>query len=562
MDTKNNQPEFEWIQFYQAVADKLREYQNNRTELLNAILEHSNPHFNYLRQDKTSDENARPLEDICPFTVLGTFNRHSLNDQTKRKTASDIARILNVNLPAPYKFDGIPVINSVNAWFFLYAKERESDDINRLWKLFIDALDYSDNRNAKTRGNFLSSYDNALSIKKLNKRLSIGLHWARPWHFVPFDKNTRDIIDELGFTPSKKSYNLNGAQYLKYIEELTTQFRENDFPFRSFPELCLGKSQNIFSDDSELELTIRKPQTTESLPSDFYTIQDILDDGCFLEKSEVQSLIERLQQKKNLILQGPPGTGKTWIAKRLAYALMGSKDDTKVVSVQFHPNLSYEDFVRGWRPNSKGKLELVDGFFMKLINEALQDPNAKFVAIIEEINRGHPSHIFGELLTLLESDKRSPDHAIQLCYPNPNGALDSTYIPDNVYIVGTMNTADRSLALIDFAFRRRFAFASFEPKLGSRWQKWVTEECGIDSDLVSNIEQRIISLNEEIAGELGKDFQIGHSFVTPTSPIKEGSTKDWFRQVVETEIGPLLEEYWFDSLDKAKKSKNNLLKDW
>ena len=428
--------------------------------------------------------------------------------------------------------------------------------------MFINALDYSGNRNADTRRSFLSSYDDALKIKLVRKKLSIGLHWARPRDFVPFDKRTREIINELGFTPSRKSYILNGVQYLKYIDDLTTQFKEDNFPFRSFPELCLGKSQNIFSDDGEPELTIPKPQTTESPLSDSYTIQNILDDGCFLDTSEVESLVERLLQKKNLILQGPPGTGKTWIAKRLAYALMGSKDDSKVISVQFHPNLSYEDFVRGWRPNSKGKLELVDGFFMKLINKALQDPNSKFVAIIEEINRGHPSQIFGELLTLLESDKRSPDHAIQLCYPNPNGVSNGVYIPDNVYIVGTMNTADRSLALIDFAFRRRFAFASFEPKLGDRWRDWVTEKCGIDSDLVNDIEQRINILNSEIVGELGKDFQIGHSFVTPASQISEGSTKEWFRQIVETEIGPLLEEYWFDDSKKAKETKDKLLENW
>ena len=562
MDTKNNQHEFEWIQFYQAVADKLREYQNNRTELLNAILEHSNSNFEYLRKDEFPDGTTGPFEDICPFTVLGTFNRPHLDDQAKREIARDIAEILELGLVAPDKFDGIPVLNTGDARFFPFSKDREFDDIEKLWKLFIDALDYSGNRNAETRRSLLSSYDDAFKIKHVKRKLSIGLHWARPWDFVPFDINTCGIINELGFTPSRKSYFLNGAQYLKYIEELTTQFKDNNFPFRSFPELCFGKSQNIFSDDSEPELTIPKPQTTESPLSDSYTIQNILDDGCFLDISEVESLVERLLQKKNLILQGPPGTGKTWIAKRLAYALMGSKDDSKVISVQFHPNLSYEDFVRGWRPNSKGKLELVDGFFMKLINNALQEPNSKFVAIIEEINRGHPSQIFGELLTLLESDKRSPDHAIQLCYPSPNGVSNGVYIPDNVYIVGTMNTADRSLALIDFAFRRRFAFASFEPKLGGSWRNWVTEKRGIDSKLVKDVEKRIKSLNKQIADDLGKDFQIGHSFVTPASRIKEGSTKEWFRLVVETEIGPLLDEYWFDNLKKAKETKDSLLKNW
>ena len=561
MATECKQSEFEWTQFYVAVADKLLEYQNNRTELVNAILEHSNPRFNYLRQDKFSDGRISPLEDICPFTVFGTFNRLHLNDEAKQITASEIARILNVSLPIPNKFYGIPVLNGANAWFFSFAIDREIDDIEKLWKLFINALNYSDNRNAETRRSFLLSYDDALKIKLVRRKLSIGLHWARPWDFVPFDKRTRGIIDELNFTPNRKSYILDGSQYLKYIDKFTNQFKENDFSVRSFPELCMGISKNISHDD-EPELTIPKPNITGSLSSDSYTSQSILDDGCFLDTSEVENLVERLRQKKNLILQGPPGTGKTWIAKRIAYALMGSKDNRKVMSVQFHSNLSYEDFVRGWRPNSEGKLDLVDGFFMNLINDALKDPDSKFVAIIEEINRGHPSHIFGDLLTLLESDKRSPEHAIQLCHSAPNGASDGTYIPDNVYIVGTMNTADRSLALIDFAFRRRFAFASFEPRLGSRWRNWVTKKGGVDSTLVIDIEQRMEVLNEQIADDLGKDFQIGHSFVTPVSRIKEGSTREWFRQVVETEVGPLLEEYWFDSLQKAKETKDELLKDW
>lgn len=556
MNTKNNQPEFEWTQFYQAVADKLREYQNNRTELLNAILTHSTSHFDKFRRDQFSDGSAGPLEDICPFTILSTFNRAPLMDRTKQEIASNIAEILKLNLAVPDKFDGIPVLNNMNAWFFRHAKDRELDDIDKLWKLFINALDFSDYRNAESRGNFLSSYNDAMSIKEINKKLSIGLHWARPWHYIPVDKYTIPYIKQLNFIQSDYP-RLFGEEYLNLIDNFTRRFEEFNPTVHSVPEFCMEAMRS----GNKRKQPSPKHHTTESHSSESYTIKNILDDDCFLEDSEVESLIKRLQQKKNLILQGPPGTGKTWIAKRIAYALMGSKDDSKVVSVQFHPNLSYEDFVRGWRPNSEGRLELVDGLFMKLINEALQEPNSKFVAIIEEINRGHPSHIFGELLTLLESDKRSPDHAIQLCYPNPNGVSNGVYIPDNVYIVGTMNTADRSLALIDFAFRRRFAFASFEPKLSSRWRNWVTEKCGIDSDLVNDIEQRINSLNSEIIDELGKDFQIGHSFVTPVSPI-EGSAKEWFRQVVETEIGPLLDEYWFDNLKKAKETKDSLLKNW
>ena len=561
MAMENKQSEFEWTQFYVAVADKLLKYQDNRTELLDAILNHPSSYFDKFHQDKFSDGNTGPIEDICPFTVLGTFNRSNLKDKTRQEIATVIAEILKLKMPVPEKFDGIPVLFAMDSWFFLFEKDRELDDIEKLWKLFISALNFSDNRNVETRRNFIRAYNDALSIKNVNKKLSIGLHWARPWNFVPLDKKTCRYLQHFAFHQNNDFDSLDGEGYLNLLDERTSWFKENSFLDYSIPAFCLAAVEKHRSSNKNKPPS-SKSKTTESLPSEPYTIQDILDDGCFLDTKEVESLIERLQQKKNLILQGPPGTGKTWIARRIAYALTGSKDDSKVVSVQFHPNLSYEEFVRGWRPNSEGKLDLVDGFFINLINEALKDPESKFIAVIEEINRGHPSHIFGELLTLLESDKRSPEHAIQLCYPDPNGDSEGRYIPDNVYIIGTMNTADRSLALIDFAFRRRFAFASFEPKLGSRWQEWVTEKGGIEANLIKDIENRINLLNTQISNDLGKDFQIGHSFVTPVSRIKEGNTKEWFRRVVETEIGPLLEEYWFDSLHKAKETKDELLENW
>lgn len=562
MVTENIQSELEWTQFYEAVANKLLEYQKNRTDLLNAILNHSSPHFNNFHRDKFSDGRTGPLEDICPFTVLGTFNRSGFKDKTRQKIATDIAEILDVNPPAPEKFDGIPVLGAMDAWFFLFAKNKRLDDIEMLWELFVAALQYSDSRDNETgKRSFITSYDQALHIENVNKKLSIGLHWARPWDFIPLDKKTCKYIKHLGFHYNKNFASLNGEGYLNLLDECAPLFNGSTTKNYSIPAFCLMAMQKYRS-RIKLESPSPEPHTIESLPSEPYTIQDIFDDGCFLDIKEVEGLIERLRQKKNLILQGPPGTGKTWIAKRIAYALTGSKDDSKVVSVQFHPNLSYEDFVRGWRPSSEGKLELVEGFFMKLINEALKDPDSNFIAIIEEINRGHPSHIFGDLLTLLEPDKRSPEHAVQLCHPDPNGASNGTYIPDNVYIVGTMNTADRSLALIDFAFRRRFAFASFEPRLGSRWRNWVTQKGGIDSDLVNDIEQRVKALNEHIAGDLGKDFKVGHSFVTPASRIKEGDTTEWFRQVVETEIGPLLDEYWFDEPKMAEETKDKLLENW
>lgn len=150
---------------------------------------------------------------------------------------------------------------------------------------------------------------------------------------------------------------------------------------------------------------------------------------------------------------------------------MGQRDDSKVRAVQFHPNLSYGDFIRGWRPVGDGKLTLVDGPFVEMIKAAAKDPTSRHVVVIEEINRGNPAQIFGEMLTLLEVDKRTPNEALELSYKRSDG--ERVFIPDNLYVIGTMNIADRSLALVDLALRRRFAFIDLEPTLGKPWHDWV-----------------------------------------------------------------------------------------
>ena len=282
-----------------------------------------------------------------------------------------------------------------------------------------------------------------------------------------------------------------------------------------------------------------------------------MDEGCFIEESRLNNILAHFQQKKNLILQGPPGTGKTWLARKLAYALIESKDENRVRAVQFHPNLSYEDFVRGWRPAGEGRLKLVDGPFLEMIEDARNDKDSDYVMVIEEINRGNPAQVFGEMLTLLEADKRDESEALRLSYRKFED--ERVYIPENVYVIGTMNIADRSLALVDLAFRRRFAFEELEPTLGQPWRDWVNQKCGIDLPFLENIERRLADLNLKIFEDknLGRQFRIGHSYVTPNQVISDPMA--WFRGVVEKEIGPLLDEYWFDSPETAGRAKEALL---
>ena len=283
-----------------------------------------------------------------------------------------------------------------------------------------------------------------------------------------------------------------------------------------------------------------------------YDLADIMADGCFASEAELERLLKRLRTKKNLILQGAPGTGKTWLAKRLGRALIGLRrpDSELLRSVQFHPSLSYEDFVRGWRPAGNGRLELSDGIFLDVVNAALARPDTPLVLVIEEINRGNPAQIFGELLTLLEDSKRSPEEAVELAYRAREG--ERVHIPDNLHVIGTMNIADRSLALVDLALRRRFAFATLEPQLGDLWRRWCVEQAGLAEETVDAIATRMVALNTRIAQDrgLGPQFRLGHSYVTPPKGALIADAESWFAEIVNSEIRPLLEEYWFDAPEK------------
>ena len=286
--------------------------------------------------------------------------------------------------------------------------------------------------------------------------------------------------------------------------------------------------------------------------SESYGVLNIVSDGSFLLGSELNGLLATLKRKKNLILQGPPGTGKTWLAKRLAFALMGRKDYSRMRAVQFHPNLSYEDFVRGWRPTggSDGRLQLADGPFLEMVEDA-RNSTYPHVLVIEEVNRGNPAQVFGELLTLMEADKRSPEDALELSYRRFHG--ERVYVPPNLFVIGTMNIADRSLAIVDMALRRRFAFFDMDPQFNARWKSWLLNQCGFDGEFIDRLSRRIEDLNATIESDpaLGPQFRVGHSFLTPSANADVSDSDSWYDQVVQTELSPLIREYWFDDPDKA-----------
>ena len=269
----------------------------------------------------------------------------------------------------------------------------------------------------------------------------------------------------------------------------------------------------------------------------------------FLPEDVLESILSGLEHKKNVILQGPPGTGKTFVAKLLAYAMMKEEDDARIEMVQFHQSYSYEDFIQGFRPRQEQGFERKDGVFYRFCERAKRDLDRPYFFVIDEINRGNLSKIFGELMMLIEADKRGEKHRVQLTYSSGG---EHFFIPANVHIIGTMNTADRSLAMVDYALRRRFAFFDVEPQFsGPKLPKFLRQQ-GLKKSFAKDLCERMKALNNTIAEDpnLGKGFEIGHSYFC--SGMEKGmDEKAWFNSIVEFEIGPQLREYWFDNLDEA-----------
>ncbi|MCT1862700.1 MULTISPECIES: AAA family ATPase [Dietzia] len=562
---------FEWGPFYEELANAVLSYRSDREVLLdklwkvarNSGLEHL---FKYLRTDTRSDGTRGALRDIDPFTVFSPFNR-GIKESARAQIAQAFKDEFGISAKAPAEFSGIPIVNNLNSWFIRWENERDPDQVDFLWDLAESAVGYASASTEESRESLVAAFDAAAQGN--TRQLSMGLYWIRPNVFTAFDQvNASFLADQFPDLAQRLDLRakIDGEAFLANTEEIQAWFEDATSPFSSIPELSFAAWQYVntaspsAADEGAIDETPSTSPDTGGLLGDIFTVDSIIEDASFVPRHELEAMRERLLVKKNLILQGPPGTGKTWLARRLAWTLCNERGSSRTTVLQFHPSMSYEDFVRGYRPTVKGGLELADGPFLEMCTTAQDNPDHKYVMVIEEINRGNPAQIFGELLTLLETDKRTSEYAMRLSYPRAED--ERFFVPPNVFVIGTMNVADRSLALVDMALRRRFAFVELSPQFGNDWAQHVSG-LGYDLGTLERFGARMEELNSHIAADrsLGRQFCIGHSFVTPSVDIRRGGldTRQWIERVVDTEIGPLLEEYWFDRPEEVSKHTAALL---
>ena len=540
----------DWIEFYKEFANKLLEFKNNRKELINKL----KSVFKYIniKTPKIFEE-----KDIDPFTVFGLFNKGMFD---RMNIIEGIANKFQINSKTPEEFYRVPTLFPLSAILFNTTDKSKNEDIKNLWNVFESAINYADNKTNENREAFINAFDLAKDIKGNKWKLTQGLYWIRPFNYINLDNPSRKFIIENNIIPDYNKYlsdanktMINGEEYLTICDKLIESINNNNYEFKDLTELSFSAYYTINiiqkNTDKDGNMNIENNFNNFNKYDKNKFLQEV-----YITENEYDKLVKLITEKKNIILQGSAGVGKSYAAKRLAYSIIGEKDNERVKMIQFHQSYSYEDFIMGYRPTESG-FELKEGVFYKFCKEAEMDENKenKYFLIIDEINRGNISKIFGELFMLIENDKRKEEYALELVYKDD----EKFFVPENLYIIGLMNTADRSLAMLDYALRRRFIFIDIEPAFNKPQFKNDLENKNIDKDLINKIIEKFIKLNETIKNDktLGKGYTIGHSYFCN----RKNLNKEDYKDIINYEIAPTLREYWFDNEDKAKKEIKELL---
>ena len=508
---------FEWTNFYMEFANELLKYKDNRKELIEKMKLINNINISKITMGDYID----------PFSIFALFNYQGIAHQKKINILESIKNEFTIEVETPKIFDGIPAMNIYKLCFFNPKSNAIQNEINSLWELFEIAINYAKNNTNENRQNFIEKYD-TINIKGTKFKLTMGLFWIRPFNYINLDKTNREYIK---FKLPNHSQNIkqlpNGKEYINLCDKLLEDIKKINI--KDFPELSYKAWQFSKYDKNKF-------------------LKEV-----YITDKEYDKLKNLILDKKNIILQGSAGVGKSYAAKRLAYSIIGEKDNERVKMIQFHQSYSYEDFIMGYRPkNETDGFELKKGVFYKFCKKAEKDGRDYFL-IIDEINRGNISKIFGELFMLIENDKRGEEYALELVYKDD----EKFFVPENLYIIGLMNTADRSLAMLDYALRRRFIFIDIEPAFNKPQFKNDLENKNIDKDLINKIIEKFTKLNETIKNDktLGKGYTIGHSYFCN----RKNLNKEDYEDIINYEIAPTLKEYWFDNEDKAEKEIKELL---
>lgn len=462
---------------------------------------------------KLRDELSEALNDID----LTNINLYTKDNNMKKDEKNVRYWWLNAN-PKIWSFSDINVGEEQH-----YTLYNESGNKRRIFEYF---------KSAKA-GDLIIGYEST-PIKKIVALAEVARDTDENYFYF---KKTRDLSEPIDYESLKDIPELSNMEYLKSAQGSLFKLTENEY----------FKIIEMTEDDNSNPIVI--PSKVDS-----YTSKDFLN-KVFINEEEYNRLKNLLKYKQNVILQGAPGVGKTFMAKRLAYSILGSKQNNYIECVQFHQSYSYEDFIMGYKPTNNG-FELKTGIFYNFCKKAEKDLEHDYFFIIDEINRGNLSKIFGELLMLIEKDKRGSEYAIKLAYSD-----EKFYIPKNLYIIGMMNTADRSLAIMDYALRRRFSFYYVKPAFNVESFSKHLRENGISTELINQIKEKFNDLNNYITDEaksnLGKGFCIGHSYFC-CKPNDGQSENDWYDCILNFEINELLQEYWWDEKLKAEDWINRL----
>ena len=438
-------------------------------------------------------------------------------------------------------------VETINYW--LYAPGEQANKWNEFYNENVMAIGWEigdlrkyrtkqliNNRLKRFYKDDVNHFNDALCLWQFTHEIQVG--------DIIFAKRGMNEIIGLGIVESDYEYDKSRGEYTSYRK--VDWKKKGSWRYGDKKNKLAMKTLTKITDYKEfvkdlIELVGEIEPEPPRYP--FYTKKEFLEE-VYVSKEDYKTLVKLLKNKKNLIVQGAPGVGKTFLAKRLAYSIMGVKDVDRVMMVQFHQSYSYEDFVEGYRP-SKEHFELRKGSFYQFCKKAEDDDENDYFFIIDEINRGNLSKIFGELFMLIENDKRGEKNKIQLLYSD-----ELFYIPKNVHIIGLMNTADRSLAMIDYALRRRFAFFDLKPGFSSNG--FNTYKSDIDYPIFDKIINVMEELNIAIKDDetLGEGFRIGHSYFCNLNDEEDLDEK--LNYIVEYEIIPLLKEYWFDEPDKVE----------